>query len=133
MSPRLLVMLDVLRHILQSPIFISKNDQALGRRSGLSESEHNVEFWNQVLAVDCFVKDVHTYAQALRVVESARIVGFTGIGVYPQWTNNVGRRQVGFHFGVRPSRKMDNPATWGYYDGKFVSLDYALSQVTKED
>ena len=56
-------------------------------------------------------------------------MGFTGIGVYPQWVNKKGETQVGFHLGVRPNRKMDKPATWGYFNGKEVSLEHALNQV----
>jgi hypothetical protein len=129
MSPRLVVMLDVLRHMLGSPIEISAHPDALGRKLGLSESAHNVDFWGEVLAVDCFVRGVYYRAQAAAVVEAAKIVGFTGIGIYPYWKNNKGETQAGFHFDVRPTRKMGMPATWAYYDGKSVSIEHGLNKL----
>ncbi len=131
MSPRLLTMLDVLRHQLGLVISISNHPDALGRKLGASESAHNVDKWGEVLAVDCFVGNNTTYRDAKRIVNTAKGIGFTGIGVYPYWTNNQGQRQCGFHFDVRPTRKMGDPATWGFFGGKFKSLDDALAELTK--
>ena len=56
MSPRLVTMLDVLRFRLGRPIEISASEYALGRNLGRNElSEHNIDEWGEVLAVDCFV------------------------------------------------------------------------------
>ncbi len=117
-SPRLKVLLDVLRFQLGAAIQISGSSQALGRRTGKSQSEHNVELWGQVLAADVFIDGIHTCQEADMVVTLATRLGFTGIGVYSDTTNNQGQRQVMFHLGVRPTRKMGDPATWGRVHGK---------------
>lgn len=129
MSPRLLVMLDIFRHLIESPIHISKNEDSLGRHDGESESAHNVDKWSEVLAIDCFVERAKTKADVLNVIEIATMLGFTGIGIYPYWTNNNGEKQCGFHFDVRPSRHPNNPASWGRVNGKRVSLHEALKHV----
>jgi len=65
MSPRLVTMLDVLRFRLGSAIEISGSDYALGRELGRGKmSEHNVDEWGEVLAVDCFISGVYSRAQA---------------------------------------------------------------------
>ena len=127
MSPRLLTMLDVLRFRLGSAINISKAKGSIGRQDD-TDSEHNVSKWGEVLAVDCFVSGVYGQEQIWAVVEEATRVGFTGIGIYPEWCNNEGVKQCGFHLGVRPTRKMGTPATWGYMDGEFVSLMKTLKR-----
>jgi len=130
MSPRLLVMLDVLRHEVGTPIIISKHKDSLGRFLGKSnKSEHNYDHWGEILAADCFLSGVYFRSQVENVVNVAKSIGFTGIGVYPEWTNNRGKPQCGFHFGVRPTRIMSNPATWGVVGGKSVSLASALSHI----
>ena len=130
MSPRLLVLLDILRYKLKSPIQISRHPKSLGRHLGdKSHSEHNIDFWLQVLAVDCFVTNVFTRNEAAHVVYTAHGIGFTGIGVYPDWINGRGDKQVGFHLGVRPTINMGNPAEWGYVDTKQVALEVALREV----
>lgn len=132
MSPRLLTLLDVLRHQLGLVIEISGSPEALGRKLGASsESCHNIDKWGEVLAVDCFVGNNTTYRDAKKIVNTAKAIGFTGIGVYPYWTNNKGQRQCGFHFDVRPTSNMGDPAMWGYFDGKFKSIDDALAELTK--
>ena len=63
MSPRLVTMLDVLRFRLGSAIEISASEYALGRELGRNDlSEHNVDHWGEVLAVDCFVSGVYNRA-----------------------------------------------------------------------
>ena len=133
MSPRLSVMLDVLRHVLDKPIRISPHPLALGRYLGTaSYSEHNFEKWGEVQAVDAFVDGVHTRDQAGEVVSAASLVGFTGLGVYPDWVNYAGAKQVGFHFGVRENRKMRDPAQWGYMSARMVSIGKALAALPTE-
>jgi hypothetical protein len=130
MSPRLLTMLDILRYQIGLVIEISGNDSALGRKLPEDkESEHNINHWGEVLAVDCFVGKNTTQRDARKIISTAKAIGFTGIGVYPFWTNNKGVKQCGFHFGVRPTRKMGDPATWGYYEGEFTSMENALKAI----
>jgi len=122
MSPRLVTMLDVLRFRLGSAIAISASDYALGREIGRGKmSEHNVDEWGEVLAVDCFISGVYNRAQAEAVVYEAKSIGFTGIGVYSDTRNNQGEEQVMFHLGVRPTELMGSPATWGRVAGNYTS------------
>ena len=59
MSPRLVTMLDVLRFRLGSAIAISASEYALGRNLGRGKmSDHNIDEWGEVLAVDCFISGV---------------------------------------------------------------------------
>ena len=130
MSPRLITMLDVLRFRLGSVIEISGSAQALGRNLGRGKmSEHNVDEWGEVLAVDCFVRDVYNRAQADDVAHEAQAIGFTGIGVYTDTRNNQGEEQVMFHLGVRPNESMGSPATWGRVKGKYTTLMAAIQSL----
>jgi hypothetical protein len=130
MSARLITMLDVLRFRLGSPIEISLSEYALGRNLGRGKmSEHNVDEWGEVLAVDCFIGGVYNRAQAEAVVYEAEEIGFTGIGVYSDTHNNQGDDQVMFHLGVRPNELMGSPATWGRISGKYTSLMAAVQSL----
>jgi hypothetical protein len=130
MSARLVTMLDVLRFKLGSPIGISASEYALGRNLGRGKmSEHNIDEWGEVLAVDCFIGGVYNRAQAESVVYEAEQIGFTGIGVYSDTHNNQGDDQVMFHLGVRPNELMGSPATWGRISGKYTSLIAAVQSL----
>ena len=130
MSARLITMLDVLRFRLGRPIAISASEYALGRNLGRGKmSEHNIDEWGEVLAVDCFVSGVYNRAQAEAVVYEAEGIGFTGIGVYSDTHNNQGEEQVMFHLGVRPNELMGSPATWGRVAGKYTSLIAAIQSL----
>ena len=130
MSARLITMLDVLRFRLGRPIAISASEYALGRNLGVGKmSEHNIDEWGEVLAVDCFVSGVYNRAQAESVVYEAEGIGFTGIGVYSDTDNNQGDDQVMFHLGVRPNELMGSPATWGRISGKYTSLIAAVQSL----
>jgi len=130
MSPRLVTMLDVLRFRLGSAIEISASGAALGRNLGRDKlSEHNVDHWGEVLAVDCFIGGVYNRAQTEAVVYEAEGIGFTGIGVYSDTHNNQGDDQVMFHLGVRPNELMGSPATWGRISGKYTSLIAAVQSL----
>ena len=130
MSARLVTMLDVLRFKLGSPIAASASEYALGRELGRGKmSEHNIDHWGEVLAVDCFVSGVYNRAQAEAVVYEAEGIGFTGIGVYSDTHNNRGEEQVMFHLGVRPNELMGSPATWGRVNGEYTSLMAAIQSL----
>ena len=130
MSPRLVTMLDVLRFRLGSAIAVSASDYALGRNLGVGKmSEHNIDEWGEVLAVDCFIIGVYNRAQAEAVVYEAEGIGFTGIGVYSDTHNNRGEEQVMFHLGVRPNELMGSPATWGRVNGEYTSLMAAIQSL----
>jgi len=130
MSPRLVTMLDVLRFKLGSPIAVSASEYALGRELGVGKmSEHNIDEWGEVLAVDCFIGGVYSRQQAEAVVYEAEAIGFTGIGVYSDTHNNRGEEQVMFHLGVRPNELMGSPATWGRVNGEYTSLMAAIQSL----
>jgi len=130
MSPRLVTMLDVLRFRFGRPIQVSGSEYALGRNLGVGKmSEHNIDEWGEVLAVDCFISGVYNRAQAEAVVYEAEGIGFTGIGVYSDTRNNQGQEQVMFHLGVRPNELMGSPATWGRISGKYTSLIAAVQSL----
>jgi len=130
MSPRLVTMLDVLRFRLGSAIEISSSEYALGRNLGLGKmSEHNIDEWGEVLAVDCFISGVYNRAQAEAVAHEAEGIGFTGIGVYSDTHNNQGDDQVMFHLGVRPNEDMGSPATWGRVKGEYTTLIAAIQSL----
>ena len=80
MSTELLSRLDEFRSRLGVSVMISPAEGAIGRHGGLSTSQHNVDMWGEVRAVDVMPKGV-TLAHAYEV---AKAVGFTGIGLYPQ-------------------------------------------------
>ena len=123
-------MLDVLRFRLGRPIAISASEYALGRNLGVGKmSEHNIDEWGEVLAVDCFVSGVYNRAQAESVVYEAEGIGFTGIGVYSDTDNNQGDDQVMFHLGVRPNEDMGSPATWGRVKGEYTTLIAAIQSL----
>ena len=130
MSARLVTMLDVLRFRLGSPISVSASEYALGRNLGVGKmSEHNIDEWGEVLAVDCFISGVYNRAQVEAVVYEATGIGFTGIGVYSDTHNNQGEEQVMFHLGVRPNELMGSPATWGRVDGEYTTLMAAIQSL----
>jgi hypothetical protein len=130
MSPRLITMLDVLRFRLGRPIAISASEYALGRNLGVGKmSEHNIDEWGEVLAVDCFISGVYNRIQAEAVAHEAEAIGFTGIGVYSDTHNNQGQEQVMFHLGVRPNEDMGSPATWGRVDHDYTSLMAAIQSI----
>ena len=130
MSPRLVTMLDVLRFRLGSAIEISGSEYALGRNLGVGKmSEHNIDEWGEVLAVDCFISGIYNRAQAEAVAHEATAIGFTGIGVYSDTRNNQGQEQVMFHLGVRPNELMGAPATWGRVDHDYTSLMAAIQSI----
>lgn len=132
MSPRLVTMLDVFRFVIKNPVHISLAEGAIGRELGRhNRTKHNVDLWGEVRAIDFFVEGVETEAEARMVFNTLRWLGFTGVGVYPEWTNNKGKKQVGFHADVRHDRDMGDPATWGKINGGWVSAEQALESMRK--
>lgn len=131
LDPVLLRCLDLFRHILNSPVMISPAEGAIGRRLGSrSKSQHNVDRWGQVRAIDVIPQVGGRYLrdqQAARMaVEIAKRCGFTGIGYYPHW-----KPEPGLHLDVRRDRTVDDPALWGALrDGptqRYVSIEQAFS------
>jgi len=92
MGPDLLVLLDRFRASLSVltndpggvPIIISPHPRAIGRHDGPDgTSQHNVDKWGEVRAVD--VMPMLGRRHRRNAVGIAIDVGFTGVGVYPDW------------------------------------------------
>lgn len=98
LSGELLTKLDEFRERLGSPVLISPAPGSLLRPAGSQESQH---FFGR--AADVMVQGVSLE----RAYQVAREVGFTGIGVYPDW-----KPYKGLHLDVRPDRQPGNPALW---------------------
>jgi hypothetical protein len=128
MSVKLLVMLDVTRHMYNRRIEISPAIGAMGRRLGQSASQHNVDRWGEVRAVDIMPDGIITREDAYSFFQLAVSVGFKGIGFYPHWSPS-----PGFHLDVRESNRPGKPALWGRIkkDGETlnVSIYDAMEQL----
>lgn len=104
-SVELLVKLDFLREILDESITLSNSSFAYGRHGGESYSQHNIDRWEEVRAVDGYIPEGVSYKE---FYEAARAAQFRGIGLYKGWPS--GRR--GFHVDVRQDRTPEVPALW---------------------
>ena len=129
MDPRLLFLLDSLRHQWGQPIRISQADGAIGRHMGEGLSQHNADKWGMVRAVDVYVDGVTNEQQAREFVDLAEQVGFTGIGVYPDWAQG-----IGFHLDVRVDAIPGKPAKWGAVNNevgqqRYVVMSQALEAI----
>lgn len=107
MNRDLLLKLDEFRERWGVPVQISPASGAIGRETKGSASQHNVLRWGEVRAVDVMPVGMTTEAAKRRAVEIARDVGFTGIGLYPDW-----QPWPGLHLDVRADREPGDPAEW---------------------
>ncbi len=83
---KLLDTLDKFRELWGAPVMISPASGAVGRRLGdAATSQHNIDHWGCVNAVDVMPKGMMTRADMERAIKLAQEAGFTGIGVYPFW------------------------------------------------
>jgi hypothetical protein len=124
MQTALLLKLDEYREQLDAPVIISPAAGALGRNLGASaDSQHNIDRWGEVRAVDVFpqVSDMRA------AYDLAFKLGFTGIGVYPDW-----QPRWGLHLDMRTDRQPSSPALWSArtIDGKqvYFGLDRAWAK-----
>ena len=131
-NPRLLILLDVFRH-LTGPCILSPHPLALGRMSYPKRpgTLHKYDSEEGVRAIDVFpnnntktgiYKDFHMWAVAEEWIHAADMIGFSGLGIYPQWTYK-GEQRCGIHLDIRNTKKI---VTWGFIDGKQVSIEQAL-------
>ncbi|WP_428398401.1 hypothetical protein [Marinobacter salarius] len=119
MNRELLFKLDEFRHRWGAPVIISPANGSLGRhQGGGGESQHNVDAWGEVRAVDVFPKVNGRYmtraADRRRAYEIAREVGFTGVGLYTD-------TQPGnmLHVDVRNGNRV---ATWSRVGGDYLDI-----------
>jgi len=109
MSLDLLKKLDAFRDRLGYPVSISPAPGGIGRpiigsedqaaESGAEKSYHNYLVHGEVMAIDVMPQPPGgaTPLERQRWVNVARDVGFTGIGLYPDW-----KPRPGIHLDVRP-------------------------------
>lgn len=137
MSYKLLRKLDALRELRGKPIHISPAPGALGRHLGVSKvgnykSQHNVDYHKVVKAVDIMPEGFSTMEEFREFFFQARDLGFTGIGIYPDWSP-----RAGAHLDVRSGRKKGDPAKWsaisyyeyGYKKQYYTSIEKAIGPI----
>lgn len=132
MSPRLLVLLDTFRH-LTGKCIISPHPKAIGRRTEIIDGyydAHNFDKWDEVRGIDVFpyLPDESIYDEPHGWIDTAKGIGFTGIGLYPHWTYK-GKQRPGLHLDVRHNREPGNPSKWGRIGQEYVSLDKAMEEL----
>ncbi|WP_162558537.1 hypothetical protein [Saliniradius amylolyticus] len=127
MNSELLQKLDALREELGSPIHVSPVNGALGRHGGSGDhSQHNVDMWGEVRAIDVFPtlngEYITTAQQRQTVYDAARKVGFTGIGLYTD-------TQPGnmLHVDVRTDKTESQPALWSRVGGDYMGIGEVLA------
>lgn len=123
-------MLDIFRR-LTGRCIISPHPLAIGRMSYPKRpgSMHIFKEDIGVRAIDVFPNDDpddrrckgSPYAVVEKWIRAAEKIGFTGIGLYPEWTLD-NETRIGFHLDLR-----DEPFQWGYLQGKQVTLDQAFN------
>lgn len=92
MNAELLTKLDAFREAWGAPVRISPASGGIGRHQGSEgNSQHNVDKWGEVRAVDVFplvevrpgeYRYMNSQADRQRAFNTAKQVGFTGIGLY---------------------------------------------------
>jgi len=131
-DPRWLVLIDAFR-LRTGKCSLSPHPRALGRRDGVNDRTgydgHNIDKHGFVMAGDVFPhmpEGSVEYVDAYNSVRYAKKVGFTGIGLYPEWRKD-GLRRFGLHLDTRRTVSPSHPATWGFIDGKFIDIETALN------
>ncbi len=122
-SNRLLVKLDDFREGWGAPVQVSPAAGAIGRRveeggTGFL-SQHNILNWGEVRAIDVMPQGMITVADRRRAADLAELVGFTGIGIYPDW-----KPRPGLHLDVRDGSK----ASWSAFKVDGQQQYFALSR-----
>jgi hypothetical protein len=135
---RWIILMDAFR-LKTGPCTLSPNERALGRRDGVNNrtgfDAHNIDKHGIVMGGDIFPhwQVSHSeYVSALMAVSYAKEVGFTGIGLYPEWILH-GERRYGLHLDTRRTHQPGEPAEWGYVDGEFVHIKQALKILQTEN
>lgn len=127
MSPKLLKKLDGFRHEWGFPVEISRHADAIGREGGEDLSQHNIDKWGEVRAIDVFpmVPDgaggfryINTKSELKAAYDLAINMGFTGVGVY---LDTVAGYML--HLDVRETESV---ATWSRIDGEYLAVGRAF-------
>lgn len=113
MRPEILRSLDHFREYWGPPVIIRfKWDGPhvagrLGRTHGPDgTSDHNIDRWGEVRAVDCFPQGMNDRQAMERAISIAERVGFNALGIYPD-----ARPSPMIHLGQRPDAS--RTAMWG--------------------
>ena len=119
MNNDLLMKLDKFRELWGDIVVISPVVGGLGRHGGEDNtSQHNVDKWGEVLAVDVFPTGMDNISERRRAFAIAKSVGFTGIGLYTDTKpSNL------LHVDVR---KADKLATWARVNGEYVGINQVV-------
>ncbi len=125
MSADLLLKLDAFRAVWGAPVMLSPAQGGIGREDD-SNSQHNLTRWGEVRAVDVMPYGMDTVTDRLRAVALAEGVGFTGIGVYPNW-----QPRAGLHLDVRPPQSEGHVAKWSQLasGAPYVSINEGIYYV----
>ena len=118
MSKDLLLKLDEFRHRWGAPVVVSPAAGGIGRHGG-GDSQHNVDKWGEVRAVDVFPKGMDSAADMQRAYLIAREIGFTGIGLY---TDTKPSNMM--HLDVRAGTHV---ATWSRVAGKYLGIGEVIA------
>lgn len=128
MNADLLTKLDAFREAWGAPVQISPADGGLGRHLGSEGgSQHNVDKWGEVRAVDVFpmiqvrpgeYRYMNSQADRQRAFDTAKQVGFTGIGLYTD-------TQPGDMLHV-DTREGNRVATWSRVAGNYKGINEVL-------
>ena len=128
MNADLLLKLDAFREAWGAPVIISPASGGIGRHQGSEgKSQHNVDKWGEVRAVDVFpmieispgqYRYMTNEADRQRALNVARQVGFTGIGLYTD-------TQPGNMLHV-DNRDGDRVATWSRVAGEYRGINEVL-------
>jgi len=129
MNQELLQKLDAFREQWGAPVVVSPAEGGIGRHLGeFGTSQHNVDAWGEVRAVDVFpmvpagragYRYINNADERQRAYDVARAVGFTGIGLYTDTSpGNM------LHVDVRPTEDL---ATWSRVNGDYLGIGRVLA------
>lgn len=117
LNPVLLQKLDEFAHNWGGSVIVSPAAGAIIRDD--PTSQHHRFLGN---AIDVMLPDMVTKADANRAINVAKNVGFTGIGIYPDWLP-----YAGMHLDVREGSR----ATWGGVDvdgsQEYIAINKAVT------
>lgn len=114
MSSSLLEKLDEFRELWGAPVVISSHKDAIGRHANSAETQHNVDKWGEVRAIDVFPQGMNDVNSRRRAYSVAQKVGFTGIGLY---TDTAPSNML--HVDVREGGHV---ATWSRVGGVYLGI-----------
>jgi len=121
MSAELLEKLDLFRERWGAPVSVSPVEGGIGRHDD-SHSQHNVNLWGEVRAVDVFPQGMNSAESRARAFQIAVDVGFTGVGLYTDTQpSNL------LHIDVRKDRSEGQPATWSRVDGQYKGITEVIA------